>query len=129
MKTQDIAVNAVVNLIMDQDWGIWVYKYTLPTFNTTSFPMPDEFIVVNALPISAGIMQSCRVNVNFYVKDKAAGIPDIDRMEEVTGWITDLLDEVDATLMMIDFESQEYHREHQLSMHFSNVRIHVKLIN
>jgi hypothetical protein len=129
MKTQDIAVNAVYNLIIDQDWGISAYKYTVPLFNTAVFPMPNEFFVVNALPISAGVMQSCRVNVNFHVKDLANGIPDTTRMEEVTGWLTDLMEEVDGTLMMIDFESQEYHREQQLNMHYSNVRLNVKLIN
>jgi hypothetical protein len=131
MKTQDTAINYIYDILTDSD-GIQVpvYKYTKPT-NTT----PDEFVVLNALPISAGVMQKLIVNVNYYCKDidVANGLPDIETLECRNTSLMTLLEEVtavsDSVGYHIDFESQEYHREAAINKHYSNIRLNVKLFN
>ena len=125
MKTQDTAVNYVYEILMGTEGlGLPAYKYTKPTVVT-----PDEFLVINALPITAGILQMVVVNVNYYVKDKLSSLPDIEKLECKTADIMTLLQEVSVIGIMIDFESQEYHRETSIDYHYSNVRLKVKLIN
>jgi len=125
MKTQDTAVNYVHDILMGTEGlGLPVYKYTKPTTIT-----PDEFLVINALPISAGVLQMVVVNVNYYVRDKQPSLPDIEKLECKTADIMTLLQEVSVIGIMIDFESQEYHRETSIDYHYSNVRLKVKLIN
>lgn len=125
MKTQDHAINYIFTLLTEANAVTCpVYKYTKPTTVT-----PDEFIVLNALPIGYGVLQTVMVNVNYYVKDLASGVPDIETLECRTATVTALLDEVSAVGYMIDFESQEYHRQSQINYHYSNIRLSVKLIN
>lgn len=131
MKTQDTVINYVYNLLSDSDGvQVPVYKYTKPT-NIT----PDEFVVINALPISAGVMQRVIVNVNYYCKDidPANGLPDIEKLECRSLTMMTMLQEVTAvesgTGYHIDFESQEYYRESEINMHYSNFRLNVKLFN
>lgn len=132
MKTQDTVINYIYGILAAADGvQVPVYKYTKPT-NTT----PDEFVVLNALPISAGVMQKVIVNVNYYVRDidAANGLPDIETMECRNATIMTLMQEVtdvddDGIGFHIDFESQEYQRESEINMHYSNIRLNVKLFN
>lgn len=129
MKTQDTAVNAVY-AILKGGGGVSqpVYKYTKPTYTT-----PDEFYVLNALPINKGVMQQVYINVNFYCKDTGDGIPDIVTLQDAAAEVMTLVQNTSGDLLgtgyMIDFESQEYHREPAINMHYSNIRLSVKLIN
>lgn len=129
MKTQDTAVNAVY-AILKGDSGVTppVYKYTKPTYTT-----PSAFYVLNALPITNGVMQQVYVNVNYYAKDIGDGIPDIVALQDATSAVMTLLQEADGDLLgtgyLIDFESQEYHREPDINYHYSNIRLSVKLVN
>ena len=88
-----------------------------------------EYIVVNALPINAGVMQKCYVNVNFHVKDLADGTPNTARLNAVSTMILDILEEVDGDGYLIDFESAETFQEPALGEHFANLRYSVKVIN
>jgi len=124
MKTSDIAIDTVFTILAAGGLGIPIYKYTKPTYTT-----PDDFIVLNTLPINFGVLQQCRVNVNIHCKDLAEGVMDIDRLKTLTASVVTLLDDVSGTKYMSDMESQEYHREEQLQCHYSNVRFNVKLIN
>jgi hypothetical protein len=125
MKTQNHAINYIFSILTDWNGiGVPVYKYTKPTTLT-----PDEFIVINALPISAGILQKVIVNVNYYVKDLGSGLPDIDKLECKTSGLMTLTQEISAVGYMVDFETQEYHRESQINYHYSNIRLSIKLIN
>lgn len=125
MRTQDAAINTVFGVLTDENNVTCpVYKYTKPTATT-----PDEFIVLNALPIDANVMQTVIVNVNYYVKDIGDGLPDIEVLECRTADLMDLLTETEGDLYMIDFVSQEYHRQAQINYHYSNIRLSVKLIN
>lgn len=125
MKTQDTAINYIYAVLTDAT-GVTcpVYRYTKPTRLT-----PDEFVVLNALPISEGVMQQLFVNVNYYVKDLSDGIPDIETLECRTATLMSLLTEIHVKSYHIDFETQEYHRQSNINYHFSNVRLNVKLIN
>ena len=127
MKTQDTAINYIYGLLagatathdVDQ-----VFKWLKPTTLKLS-----EYITVNALPVSAGVMQFVRVNVNFFCADRYTGVPDTERLEEVTADLLDQLEQVDGDDILIDFESQEYIRDFQTGYHFSNIRLNVKMIN
>ena len=132
MKTQDTVINYIYAILTAADGvQVPVYKYTKPT-NVT----PDEYVVMNALPISAGVMQTVIVNVNYYCVDidTANALPDIETLECRNATLMTLLQEVtdvdaDGIGYHIDFESQEYHREPLISYHYSNIRLKVKIFN
>lgn len=125
MKTTDFAIDKVYS-ILAAETGVQTpaYKLTKPSKNTDS-----EYIVINALPISDGVLQKCRVNVNLHVKDLASGIPNMQTLETGTASLMTLLQEVTENGIIIDFESQEYFRESQLGEHYSNIRLSIKIIN
>ena len=125
MKTTDHAINRIYQIISDAT-GINcpVYILTKPTKVS-----PSEFIVINALPIDAGVLQKCHINVNCYASDLQPGIPDLTNLEGMTASIMNILEEVSATGMLIDFERQEYFRDELIDKHYSNTRFSVKIIN
>lgn len=124
MKTTDFAINRVFGLIKDSDLTQPVYKLVKPDNKSHA-----EYIVINSLPISEGVLQKCHVNVNYHVKDKTTGIPDLRKLETGTASLMTLLEDVPATGIIINFESQEYFREDELNEHYSNIRLSVKIVN
>lgn len=127
MKLTHHAVNEVYD-ILKQAGGLTcpVYKYVKPTKTT-----PDEYVVLNSLPISAGVLQSCTVNVNFYRKNLASGIPDVARLEVVSKQILDFLELTSNRTdgIYIDFERQEIIVSDGTNECYSNLRFKVKLLN
>jgi hypothetical protein len=123
MKTTDHAINYIFQ-VLDDATGIScpIYKYNKPSKSNDS-----EFIVINSLPINAGVLQKCHVNVNYHVNDKQPGIPDTTKLSAMTADIMVLLEEISETGIHIDFERQEYIREE--NKHYSNTRFSVKLVN
>jgi hypothetical protein len=127
MKTQDTAINYVYGLLTGETPGHdvqTVYKWRKPTQASHT-----EYIAINALPVTAGVMQQVRVNVNFHCRDKYAGVPDTQRLEEVTADLVATLEQVDGAGIHIDFESQEYIADEPTGYTFSNIRLHIKMIN
>jgi len=124
MKTTDFAIHKVYSIIKSSEMEQEVFKLTKQTKKNLS-----EYIVINALPISDGVLQKCRVNVNYHVKDLLSGVPDMKKLEDGTANLMTLLEDVPATGIIIDFESQEYHSENELGEHYSNIRLSVKIIN
>lgn len=127
MKATDFAINRVVS-ILEGVLQVPVMKYSKPTVVQL-----DEYVVVNSLPINADIMQRCVVNVNFHVKDVTPGAPDVDKIESGTSAV---IAAIDGTVekgtsndVLIDYESQETHREDSLDEHYSNIRFTVRIIN
>jgi hypothetical protein len=101
-----------------------VYKLTKP-----SSEKPSVYVVINSLPVTSAIMQRCHVNVNVHVTDPKPGIPDTDTLADLTSDAVALLHRVDASGILIDFESQEYIRDERLNEHYSNIRLFVKFVN
>lgn len=125
MKTTDFAINEVYSILTEAaGFETTVYKLTKPSKKKES-----QYIVLNALPITSGVLQKCRVNVNYHVKDLTSGIPDMATLETGTATLMGLLQDVPAKGIIIDFESQEYFCESQLEEHYSNIRLSVKIIN
>jgi hypothetical protein len=127
MKTQDTAINYIYQLMTGSEASHDVdnvFKWAKPTKEKLS-----EYIVINALPVTAGVMQFVRVNVNFFAADLYAGVPDTERLEAVTADLMTDLEQIDDTGIYVDFESQEYIREASTGFHFSNIRLNVKMIN
>jgi hypothetical protein len=100
------------------------YRNTKPTTSTAA-----EYVVINALPINADVMQKVYVNVNYHVKDIAAGIPDLTKIEAGSVAVLNILQKVTTTAYLIDFEGQETIREEGLGEHYSNLRFSFKNIN
>jgi hypothetical protein len=88
-----------------------------------------EYIVINALPINADVMQKCYVNVNYHVKDIEPGKPDITKIEAGSNAVLAILKEVLTTAYLIDFDRQETIREDARDEHYSNLRFSFKNIN
>jgi len=127
MKLTHHAINEVYS-ILKQAGAVAcpVYKYVKPTKVTT-----DEYVVLNSLPISSGVLQTCRVNVNFYRKNLASGIPDVTRLQVVSQQIIDYLEMTSNRTdgIYIDFESQEIIVSDGTNECYSNLRVKVKLLN
>jgi len=121
-KTSDFAVGLVYGLLGSITKP--KYRNTKPTLSTA-----PEYVVINALPINANVMQKCYVNVNYHVKDIAAGTPDITKLEAGSAAVLAVLKQVTTTAYLIDFEQQETIREEQLGEHYSNLRFSFKQIN
>ena len=121
-KTSDFAVGLVYGLLSSITKP--KYRNTKPTASVA-----PEYVVINALPINANVMQKCYVNVNYHVKDIAAGTPDITKLEAGSVAVLAILKKVTATAYLIDFEQQETIREEQLGEHYSNLRFSFKNIN
>jgi len=121
-KTTDYIIGIVYSLL----GSITKPKYlkTKPTASTAK-----EYVVINSLPINANVMQKCYVNVNYHVKDIAAGIPDSTKIEAGSVAVLAILKKVSTTVYLIDFEGQETIREEQLGEHYSNLRFSFKNIN
>ena len=121
-KTTDYVIGIVRGLM----GAITVPKYlqTKPTAAVAA-----EYIVINALPINADVMQKCYVNVNYHVKDIAPGVKDTTKIEAGSQAVMAILKEVTSTTYLIDFEGQETFREEALGEHYSNMRFSFKNIN
>lgn len=125
-KTSDYVIGVVRGLL----GSITVPKYltTKPT-PKSSDTVINEYVVINALPINADVMQRCIVNVNYHVKDIAPGVKNTTRIEAGSALVLAALKEVSVQSYMIDFESQETIREDALGEHYSNLRFSFKYVN
>lgn len=88
-----------------------------------------EYVVINALPVNANVMQKCYVNVNYHVKDIEEGTPDSAKLEAGSVAVLAILKKVTTTTYLIDFESQETIPERERGEHYSNLRFSFKYIN
>lgn len=122
MKTTDTAIDKVYSML--KAGTIPVYKLLKPTKATHT-----SYVVINSLPINAGVLQKCYVNVNYHAKDLAPGIPDLNTLKAGTKTVMEIVEFVGEKGIIIDFESQEYFQETQLDEHYSNIRLSVKIIN
>ena len=126
MKTVDAAISLVYAVLKDEEngLGVPVYKYKKPTKLEH-----DEFVVINSLPINTGVLQKCIVNVNYYAKDLAPGIPDTPTLESGSSSVLGLLDGFSGSGSVVDFEQHQIEWDYASSRHYSNLRFSVKLIN
>jgi hypothetical protein len=124
MKTTDIAIDVVCTALTGEEGlEVPVFMYKKPTKVD-----PDEYVVVNSLPINSGVLQKCIVNVNYYAKDIAPGIPDSEKLAAGNAAVVALLDGYSGAAFA-DFEQQQIEWDYALSRHYSNLRFSVKLIN
>lgn len=126
-KTTDDIVAIVYGLI--KNIGVPVYRTSKP-----STVQVGEYIVINALPINAYKMQSCRVNVNYHVKDLNAGssvgyVPDTAKLNAGSQSVLNLLEKVTSATYMIDYDGQATYREEESNEHFSNLKFLFRYIN
>lgn len=129
MKTTAIAINRIVYVLTHADNGVDVpvYKRKAPTEKT----LPDEYIVVNALPINNAVLQSCIINANYHCKDIGPGMADSDKLEAGQEAVMSRLDKAYSTEYGIysDFEREETISDDKRNEHYSNMRFKVKIIN
>jgi hypothetical protein len=106
--------------------------FTIPVHMGTK-PLSErsgKFIVVNAFEIGADVMQKCRVNVNYYVRDIEPGIKDTVAIQGANNLIINALDGVTVTDdYLIDFEGQETIPDENNDYHYSNIKFSYKQIN
>ncbi len=126
MEITDTAIDKVIDLLEE------VYPIVYPGEKPTSED-PDEYIVVNALPIGTGVMQQCDVNANYHVKDIGEGVPDREKLKANKKTIISLLDkyhsEGDQFNILIDFKFEKTEKEDAHDEHYANVRFIVRIIN
>jgi hypothetical protein len=123
-----ITTDHVIKVVYGLLGSITVPKY-LKTSPEDISASVKEYVVINALPINANVMQKCYVNVNYHVKDVGPGRPDHTKLEAGSTEVLAILKEVTATTYLIDFESQETIRESSRGEHYSNMRFSFKYIN
>jgi hypothetical protein len=123
-KTSDFAIG-IVYLLLGSITKPRYQKTTPANMSSTI----KEYIVINALPINADVMQKCYVNVNYHVKDITEGTPDLAKIEAGSNAVLNILQKVTTTAYLIDFEGQETIREEDRGEHYSNLRFSFKNIN
>jgi hypothetical protein len=106
------------------------YRHSKPTGKPGSAEIP-EYVVVNSLPVDADVMQKCYVNVNYHVKDIAAGVPDETKILAGNTAVLAILKKYTdpGKTFMLDIESQEMIPDAALGEHYSNMRFLFKKIN
>ena len=92
-------------------------------------PLVKEYVVINALPVNANVMQKCYVNVNYHAKDIGPGKYDYTTLASASQTILTALNKVTASSYLIDFESQETLGEPERFEHYTNLRFSFKYIN
>lgn len=124
-KTTDFIIGLVYGLLN----SISVPKYltSSPDFGALKIHRPNEYVVINSLPINADVMQKCIVNVNYHVADIGPGQIDQAKIESGSTSVLSILKSVTTTAYLIDFESQETFSEE--GEHMSNLRFSFKYIN
>lgn len=126
-KSSDYIIGIVYSLLS----AITVPKYRN---NKPTQAQPSEYIVINTLGIDANVMQKCRVNVNYHVKDLNAGtgvgfVINDTKLEAGTNLVKSILQKVSTSSYLIDFEGQETFYEEALDEHYSNLKFSFKQIN
>ncbi len=128
MKTADIVINEVYGIIKASTLVTCpIYLLTKKSGNPDD--SKNSYIVINTLPISSGVLQRIRVNVNFHCPDLAPGVPDYGTLETMTGILVQLLDNVYQDRILIEVEQQGYYPESALEEHYANIRLNVKILN
>ena len=89
----------------------------------------EAFIIINALPMNADVMQRCYVNVNYHCKNIVSGVPDAELMATAFTTIQSLLDGYSDTTCLIDLDRHEIFVEDSLNYSFYNLRFSFKFIN
>lgn len=123
-KTTDFIIGIVRGLL----GSLTVPKYLITSPADLSSTV-KEYIVINALPVNADVMQKCYVNVNYHVKDIGTGKPDSAKIQVGSNLVLSILKRVTATIFLIDFESQETIPEEGRGEHYSNLRFSFKYVN
>jgi hypothetical protein len=123
MTTFD-AVNTVYGLLKNQ--GLPVFKFEKPGGDE------KEYIVINSLPITGGILKKCYVNVNIHVKDisfpDSTTAPDSLRLEQLAGTYSKLLEKNIEGNVHLYFDKQGIEQEEALKEHYVNIRLLCNLI-
>ena len=120
-----IAAQKVYLLLDSVDLPKYLFKRDTKDTNTTT----EQYIVINALPMNADVMQQCYVNVNLHCKNVANGVPDAETMDSYFGTITNLLHGYSDSTCMIDLDKHEIFVEDGLNESFYNFRFSFKYIN
>ena len=127
MKTTDYAIDWVYAYLKGKT-GVpaAIYKHSKPS-NTAG----TSYVVINSLPVNAGVLQMCNVNVNYHVQDLAPGIPDFATLKTGTAALMDLLTTVDSQTsgVFVDFDSHAIYSEPQIDETYSNIRLKLKILN
>jgi hypothetical protein len=92
----------------------------------------SEYVVVNSLPVTTGILQKGVVNINIHVKDFVEGanlIPNHERIDAITKLVVPAFDNVSANGISYEVESMHVEEEEVLKEHYQNVRVKFNVIN
>ncbi len=121
--TDKHAIQAVYNQIKGLSLGLNLYKHSSPE------DCPDEYIVINTLPIGSGIIQKCIVNVNIHIKDIEPGKADTVRLDQLTEIVVNHFEEAVSENIYMYYQQQKTFAESALKKHYSNIRIEVIMLN
>lgn len=105
------------------------YKKYLFKRDTKDTSNEEPFIIINALPMNADVMQRCYVNVNFHCLNIVSGVPDAELMATVFDTINNLLDGYSDDTCLIDLDRHEIFVEDSLNYSFYNLRYSFNYIN
>lgn len=122
MKLSSFVVDQIYQLLS----SVSVKKYKDCKKTTDN---PDQYIVVNSLPVNGGRVQRCFMNVNCHVKDIAEGVPNRAKLDEMATAILALIEKKTTSTLLIDVDRQELIREEQLGEHYMNLRFSVRIRN
>ena len=126
MKTTFDAVDIIWSYLNDR-LSISVYKFQKPSKEE------NEYITINSLPVSSGILQRCYLNVNIHVKDiqlpDSTTVPDNVRLGELAAYVMGELTKVITGDFHFHFESQGLERNEALKEHYVNIKLLCNILN
>ncbi len=92
----------------------------------------NEYVVVNALPTSMGILQKGYLNVNCHVKDTVDGVslyPNSIRLDALATLAMSAFEDVTSGGISYFIESTNIEKDEALKEHYANIRIKFNVIN
>lgn len=110
--------------------GISVESENIFQFAKPPRVTPDEFIVLNTLPVADAILQQVFVNCNVYVRDIDVGVPDNFRLEQIGNEVLSLLPisrEDEDIHVFLDYSDIIADPENE--RHYFNIRLEVIMLN
>jgi hypothetical protein len=109
---------------------IRLYKQKRPEVQSFQ-ELPNEYIVINTLPITDSHISFGVLNVNVYVRDSnpAKKIPNLSKLGELSAIIITEMKDMTVGTIHFSYQQAAMISENELSSHYINLRFVVNILN
>jgi len=118
----DILTIGLAKLAADHS-GLTIYKGKHPKFVGDNDP--DEFFVINSLPVVTGVVEQAVINVNIHVDEIGPGKPDFAKLDQYTKSVISSLHEHHTSGVEFYYQSHGNEKSRLTGKDYVNVRFKV----